>query len=98
MTTASAGPGGGDFAKDNYGDSLSPRKIKSPLTHLRGIGEQHVDSSVKMRAWIQNARMQGKKMAFVELREEGSWSIQGLVVAGTEVSREMVKWVGSLNG
>ncbi|KAH6847822.1 hypothetical protein B0I37DRAFT_375924 [Chaetomium sp. MPI-CAGE-AT-0009] len=41
--------------------------------------------------------MQGKKMAFVELREEGSWSIQGLVVAGADVSREMVKWVGSLN-
>jgi aspartyl-tRNA synthetase len=37
-------------------------------------------------------------MGFVELREEGSWSIQGLVVANdTDVSREMVKWVGSLN-
>jgi aspartyl-tRNA synthetase len=97
MTTASAGPGGDDFAKDNYGDSLFPREIQIPLTHVRDIGEQHVDSSVKVRAWIQNARMQGKKMAFVELREEGSWSIQGLVVAGTDVSKEMVKWVGSLN-
>ncbi|KAK4031265.1 hypothetical protein C8A01DRAFT_51591 [Parachaetomium inaequale] len=97
MTTASAGPDRGDFAKDNYSDSLFPREIKSTLTHLRDIGEQHVDSSVKVRAWIQNTQMQGKKMAFVELREEGSWSIQGLVVAGTDVSREIVKWVGSLN-
>jgi hypothetical protein len=92
------GPDGGGFAKDNYGDSLFQREIKSPLTHLRDIGEQHFDSSVKVRAWIQNARMQGKKMAFVELREEESWSIQGLVLAnGTDVSREMVKWVDSLN-
>jgi len=73
-----------DFAKDNYGETLFPRKIESVLVHLRDIGEQHVDSSVKVRAWIQNARMQGKKMAFVELREEGSWSIQGLVVAAVD--------------
>lgn len=96
MATTSAGLSVDDFAKDNYGETLFPRKIKSALVHLHDISEEHVDSSVKVRAWIQNARMQGKKMAFVELREERSWSIQGLVVAGTEVSREMVKWVGSL--
>ncbi|PNP49197.1 hypothetical protein THARTR1_10058 [Trichoderma harzianum] len=96
MTTAASGLSEDDFAKDNYGETLFPRKIESALVHLRDIGEQHVDSSVKVRAWIQNARVQGKKMAFVELREEGSWSIQGLVIAGSEVSRQMVKWVGSL--
>ncbi|KAK0703441.1 hypothetical protein B0T26DRAFT_744265 [Lasiosphaeria miniovina] len=83
MAITAAGPSGDDFAKDSYGGTVFPRKIASKLAHLRDIGEQHVDTSVK-------------KMAFVELREEGSWSIQGLVMAGTEVSREMVKWVGSL--
>jgi aspartyl-tRNA synthetase len=43
--------------------------------------------------------MQGAKMAFVELREEGSWAIQGVVAAsaeGTPVSRQMVKWIGGV--
>lgn len=39
-------------------------------------------------------------MAFVELREEGNWTIQGVVAAspeGTPVSRPMVKWVGGIS-
>ena len=43
--------------------------------------------------------MQGATMAFVELREERSWTIQGVVIAhptGNTVSRQMVKWVGGL--
>ncbi|KAI1323953.1 aspartyl-tRNA synthetase [Xylariaceae sp. FL0255] len=43
--------------------------------------------------------MQGAKMAFVELREERNWSIQGVIAAspeGTPVSKQMVKWVGAL--
>lgn len=38
-------------------------------------------------------------MAFVELRDERSWKMQGVVIAsstGTPVSRQMVKWVGKL--
>jgi aspartyl-tRNA synthetase len=43
--------------------------------------------------------MQGAKMAFIELREERSWSIQGVIAAsaeGTPVSKQMAKWVGGL--
>lgn len=39
-------------------------------------------------------------MAFVELREERDWAIQGVVAANSEgapVSKQMVKWIGSLN-
>lgn len=35
-------------------------------------------------------------MAFVELREEGNWTVQGVVAASQEgqpVSKQMVKWV-----
>lgn len=38
-------------------------------------------------------------MAFVELREEGNWTIQGVLTAsaeGTPVSRPMVKWVAGI--
>lgn len=39
-------------------------------------------------------------MAFVELREEGNWTIQGVLTASAEgapVSRPMVKWVAGIN-
>lgn len=39
-------------------------------------------------------------MAFVELREEGNWTIQGVVAAspeGTPVSRPMVKWAAAVS-
>ena len=38
-------------------------------------------------------------MAFVELREEGNWTVQGVVAASAEgkpVSKQMVKWIGGL--
>ena len=38
-------------------------------------------------------------MAFVELREEGNWTVQGVVSASAEgkpVSKQMVKWIGGL--
>ncbi|KAG9230226.1 aspartyl-tRNA synthetase-like protein [Amylocarpus encephaloides] len=88
-----------DLAKDNYGEVSKDKKIESAIVNLRNVGEEHVGKSIKLRAWIQNARMQGAKMAFVELREERNWTIQGVVSASAEgepVSRQMVKWIGGL--
>lgn len=93
-----------DLAKDNYGDvkpvfKLSTDAEKVPQIHLRNLGEEHIGKTVKVRAWIQNARMQGAKMAFVELREEGNWTVQGVVAAtatGEGVSKQMVKYIGGL--
>jgi aspartyl-tRNA synthetase len=89
-----------DLAKENYGDvNTHTTKIPAEAVHLRELGEAHVGKVVKVRAWIQNARMQGAKMAFVELREEGNWTVQGVVAAsaeGTPVSKQMVKWIGGL--
>ncbi len=89
-----------DLAKENYGDVTpgGPKVTAAPV-RLQELGEEHVGKVVRLRAWIQNARMQGAKMAFVELREEGSWTIQGVVSASAEgqpVSRQMVKWIGGL--
>ncbi|RSL47549.1 hypothetical protein CEP53_009891, partial [Fusarium sp. AF-6] len=89
-----------DLAKDNYGDSTHLTKIDAERIKLRNLGNEHLGKTIKLRAWIQNARMQGAKMAFVELREERDWAIQAVVAAspeGTPVSKQMVKWIGSLN-
>lgn len=91
-----------DLAKDNYGQETHETKLSADAVavHLKTLGDEHVGKTVVLRAWIQNARMQGAKMAFVELREEGNWAIQGIVAAsaeGTPVSRQMVKWVGAIN-
>lgn len=88
-----------DLAKDNYGDVTSATKVDAERVHLRDLGEQHLDKVIKLRAWVQNSRLQGAKMAFVELREERDWTIQGVMVANAEgkpVSKQMVKWTGSL--
>ncbi|SPQ19066.1 25f767e3-7ce1-403b-a6ca-3d55fa91daf6 [Thermothielavioides terrestris] len=91
-----------DLAKDNYGQETHETKLSADAIeiNLKTLGDEHVGKKVELRAWLQNARMQGSKMAFVELREEGNWAIQGVVAAspeGTPVSRQMVKWVGAIN-
>lgn len=89
-----------DLATENYGDISSPTaKVEAERVNLRDLGEQHLGKVIKLRAWIQNARMQGAKMAFVELREERNWAVQGVVAASPEgkpVSKQMVKWIGAI--
>lgn len=94
-----ASGGNEDLAKDNYGDIHHTTRVAAEKVQLKNLGDEHVGKTVKLRAWIQNARMQGAKMAFVELREERNWTIQGVVSASVEgkpVSKQMVKWVGAL--
>jgi len=88
-----------DLAKDNYGDATPTTKVEAERVNLKDIGEEHLDKTIKLRGWIQNSRMQGAKMAFIELREERAWTIQGVIAAspeGTPVSKQMVKWAGAL--
>jgi hypothetical protein len=88
-----------DHAKDNYGDITHTTKITAEAVHLRELGEEDIGKTIRVRAWIQNSRAQGAKMAFVELREEGSWTVQGVVAASNEgkpVSKQMVKWINGL--
>ncbi|KAF4453350.1 aspartyl-tRNA synthetase [Fusarium albosuccineum] len=89
-----------DLAKDNYGDFTHLIKIDSERVKLKQLSDEHLGKTIKLRAWIQNVRMQGAKMAFVELREERDWAIQGVVAASPEgkpVSKQMVKWIGGLS-
>ena len=89
-----------DLAKDNYGDATPQTRIAAELVSLKNVGDEHLGKTIRVRGWIQNSRMQGAKMAFVELREERNWAIQGVIAAspeGTPVSRQMVKWLGGVN-
>lgn len=53
-----------DLAKDNYG-VVKERKGQFELSadvedvNLKNIGEEHVGKAVIVRAWVQNARIQG---------------------------------------
>uniref|UniRef100_L2GCZ4 Aspartate--tRNA ligase, cytoplasmic n=1 Tax=Colletotrichum fructicola (strain Nara gc5) TaxID=1213859 RepID=L2GCZ4_COLFN len=94
------GAGGEDLAKDNYGDVTPKTKVDAERVNLKAIGDDHVGKSIKLRAWIQNSRMQGAKMCFIELREERDWAIQGVIAASAEgkpVSKQMVKWIGGIS-
>ncbi|KOS22797.1 Aspartate--tRNA ligase [Escovopsis weberi] len=92
-----------DLAKDNYGAGEPRLSEGAGDVHLRALGAGDVDRVVVLRAWVQNVRMQGAKMAFLELREEGNWAVQGVVAATAPdaaaehvVSRPMVKWIGGI--
>ncbi|KAI2782125.1 aspartyl-tRNA synthetase [Daldinia loculata] len=94
-----ASGGNEDLAKDNYGHITPTTRVAADKVQLKHLGDEHIGKSVKLRAWIQNSRMQGAKMAFVELREERNWSIQGVISASAEgkpVSKQMAKWVGGI--
>ncbi len=96
-----------DPAKDNYGQVIALSADAEEI-NLKSLEEKHVGKVIILRAWVQNVRLQSAKMAFMELREEGNWAIQGLLQVTTNpegeekkdahvVSRQMVKWVGALN-
>ena len=110
-TTAASQQPAEDPAKDNYGleaafAALSLGGGDVEEVSLKELGEKHLGKAVVLRAWIQNVRMQGAKMAFMELREEGNWAVQGVVAAtganaaegsAHVISKNMVKWVGEIH-
>ncbi len=96
---ASSSTAAEDLARENYGDVNHKTKLSAEEISLSKLGEEHVGKTIELYAWIQNSRAQGAKMAFVELREERGWAIQGVVAASNEgkpVSKQMVKWVNGL--
>lgn len=101
MAAAKAKEDSEDKAKDNYGDrdvvKLAAAAAKVPL---RDYADEQLGKTVQLRAWVQNSRMQGAKMCFVELREIEDWSVQAVIAASPEgepVSKQMVKWVGAIS-
>ncbi|EXJ77332.1 aspartyl-tRNA synthetase [Capronia epimyces CBS 606.96] len=84
-----------DTAKDKYGEL--PQEEGPIITHLKKLGEDHVDKEVTVIARIHNSRSQSAKLAFLMLRQQGK-TVQAVVAAnGEAVSRQMVKWAVSLS-
>jgi hypothetical protein len=87
-----------DLAKDNYGDLPAQWSSEAERIRLEELKEEHVGKLVKVRGSLQNSRMQGAKIAFLELGK-GNQTIQCVLAVSAEgkpVSRQMVKWAGSL--
>jgi aspartyl-tRNA synthetase len=94
------GPSGSgeDLAKENYGELPAQWKSEVEPIRLEALAESHIGKQVKIRGSLQNFRVQGAKIAFIELGK-GNESIQGVIAVSAEgkpVSRQMVKWTGSV--
>ncbi|KAH0843349.1 hypothetical protein AYO21_09963 [Fonsecaea monophora] len=83
-----------DTAKDKYG---TLPQDDPEITHLKKLGEEHVDKEVTVIVRVHNSRSQSAKLAFLMLRQQGK-TIQAVVAAiGDAVSRQMVKWAVGVN-
>ncbi|KAF8470247.1 hypothetical protein BDZ91DRAFT_720220 [Kalaharituber pfeilii] len=90
-----------DHATANYGNVRmiqSTERTGVPRVKIAELTIADEGKKVLFRARMQNARAQGNKMCFMELRQQ-LHSIQALVVANEEgtVSKQMVKWAAGIN-
>ncbi|OWB57799.1 hypothetical protein B5S28_g3770 [[Candida] boidinii] len=91
-----------DTAKDNYGKLPLMRSEQSGVTGIERIkfntlSADDAEKEVVFRARIHTSRKQGANMVFLSFRQQSDL-IQGLLKAdGDAVSKQMVKWTGSLS-
>lgn len=84
-----------DVSKDAYGElPLTGTKDFKPTgttrSDLSDI-EKLEDKEITFRCWVENARPQGAKLAFLNLRQ-GLNTIQAVVAASEQLSKQMVKF------
>lgn len=91
-----------DLSADNYGKApliQSQTRTGEKRTKFVDLSKADADKEILFRARVHNTRQQGATLAFLTLRQQGSL-IQALVKAdknGEKISKNMVKWAGSLN-
>lgn len=89
-----------DPAKENYGKLPlinSSHKSGIKRVQIKDLSAANDGDEVVFRARAHNSRQQGATMAFVTLRQQSDL-IQALIKAnGESISKQMVKWVGSIN-
>ena len=90
-----------DTAKHLYGKiegGLVDQKTAPLLTSFRDLSPKFEGKEITIRARVHNARAQSAKLAFLDLRQRTE-NVQAVIAEGegTQISRQMVKWVGSLN-
>ncbi|KAK5164199.1 uncharacterized protein LTR77_009893 [Saxophila tyrrhenica] len=94
-----------DVSKEDYGDlpmlgsqPYVPHADSAKRISLTELAQQNEDVSgkeVTFRAIVENARNQAAKLSFVVFRQ-GISTIQGVVAASDKLSRQMVKFAGSI--
>lgn len=89
-----------DYAKDFYGRKpmiQSSEKSGIVRVQINELSSAKASQQVVFRARVHTSRLAGNKMCFLLLRQQES-TVQGLVVVEPEkVSKQFVKWSGSLN-
>ncbi|KAF2757575.1 aspartyl-tRNA synthetase [Pseudovirgaria hyperparasitica] len=56
----------------------------------------YADQTVTLRCWVENARVQSAKLAFLNLRQELE-TVQAVVAASESLSKQMVKFAGNIS-
>ncbi|KZV99070.1 aspartate-tRNA ligase [Exidia glandulosa HHB12029] len=88
-----------DYAEGSYGPlplNMSQERTKRERISIAALTPNDVGKTVLFRARINTSRAQGSKMLFLNLRQKTA-SIQGLmIIDGTKVSKQMLKWSSSL--
>ncbi|ONH67869.1 Aspartate--tRNA ligase, cytoplasmic [Cyberlindnera fabianii] len=91
-----------DPAKDNYGKLPLIQSVDSARTGVKRVQIEDLSAAndgetVVFRARLHNSRVQSASLSFLTLRQQSNL-IQALVRAsGDDVSKQMVKWAGSIN-
>lgn len=91
-----------DHSAENYGPApfvQSQFRTGEKRVKFEDLSKEDADKEVLFRARVHNTRQQGATLAFLTLRQQSSL-IQALVKAdkaGEKISKNMVKWAGSLN-
>ncbi|KAG9314410.1 hypothetical protein JVU11DRAFT_5207 [Chiua virens] len=88
-----------DYAANKYGKLPLHQSQSRPgrkRTDISTLSAQNNEEQIFIRARIQTSRLQGNKMVFLSLRQCTS-TVQALMsVTEGKISKQMVKWAGSL--
>jgi aspartyl/asparaginyl-tRNA synthetase len=91
---------GADVSAGSYGDlplcgSVEFKPTGTPRSKLIDAANNE-DKEITFRCWVENARIQSAKLAFLNLRQ-GLDTVQAVVAASEKLSKQMVKYCGSVS-
>lgn len=89
-----------DVSKEDYAElpltgSKDFKPTNTPRVDLSTIAE-HENKEITFRCWVANARSQSAKLTFLNLRQ-GSNTVQAVVAASDKLSKQMVKFCGTVS-
>ncbi|KAF2109719.1 aspartyl-tRNA synthetase-like protein [Lophiotrema nucula] len=89
-----------DVSADSYGELplVGSKDFKPTGTQRSNLADiaSNEDKEITFRCWVENARVQSAKLAFLNLRQ-GLNTVQAVVAASEKLSKQMVKFSGSVS-